>query len=587
MCQVGSSDQLYQNKNQQVKQNIVVNQQQNPQQQQKVVQPVYQETETYNTVTIDTSYSDFMERFNPLSGTAVEGKQPPAEEKLSWKQRKRRNKDFREWYHMKVDDAKERPGLVSAKDLNKMIFGDFDKKDREHWEKEVLPHSKLTRGETLRKIIEKGDYSNFENLDELMRNRVATSALESFHEYFHINEHTTVDEIMSYYREHSEGVSMFLDPALRLGFSLAQKTRGMPDWAIDLYRELDEAMSTEVMVATLTHVPDMTTVASYYRKKKSKDPYGDAFDAMKANSAQQIQLAKRLLLMQMSDFYKVIKDKNGTEVWAPWDKTMAVALSHCSRVALTLPRLEEKSSNDNAQAHQRMWNAIYTVNGNNDAQDNSRMSSTHDIERRKVEKDYWGRLIQKERGKQIPVEEKKVHFNFTGQRGMNCAIGGLGNNGVGGELLSNDGSCGHFYSMYKEADAEHYGSMLMGLESDAAGVMNQMGHTHDLFATQEKASSLGAQRTDEVGVKYGGRQCDLSGESAKYIAETLIALEKKMLQWQQPRDLKSAKGQPEDMGSENAKQLMRLLAGKEMGYQEWQTFNQIVGIRRNIYGELV
>ena len=269
MCQVVSSGQQYANKTQQMKQTVNVEQ---PQQQQKVVQPVYQETETYNTVTIDTSYSDFMERFNPLSGTAVEGKQPPAEEKLSWKQRKRRNKDFKEWYQLKVDDAKERPGLVSAKDLNKMIFGDFDKKDREHWEKQVLPHSKLTRGETLRRIIEEGDYSNFENLDELMRNRVAT----------------------------------------------------------------------------LTHVPDLITVTSYYRKKKSKDPSGDAADAIKANNAQQIQLAKRLLLMQMSDFYTVIKDENGTKVPVWWDKTMAVAFSHCSRVALTLPRLEENSSVNNA-----------------------------------------------------------------------------------------------------------------------------------------------------------------------------------------------------------------------------------------------
>ena len=569
MCDPGSSNGQYQIKKQQVKQNIVVNQQQNPQQQQKVVQPVYQETETYNTVTIDTSYSDFMERFNPLSGTAVEGKQPPAEEKLSWKQRKRRNKDFREWYHMKVDDAKERPGLVSAKDLNK-TFSYFGKKDREHWEKEVLPHSKLTRGETLRRIIEEHDYSNFENLDELMRNRVATSALEKFHEYFHINEHTTVDEIMSYYREHSEGVSMFLDPALRLGFSLAQKTGGMPDWAKTLYRELDEAMSTEVMVATLTHKPDVKTVASYYEKKKSKSKlaaYRAAYDAIEDNKAQQIQIAKRLLLMQLSVFHVPVKDKYGFEVSYSWDKTMAVALSHCSRVALTLPRLKEDSRVNNAQAHQRMWNAIYTVNGKNDAKDNSRMSSTHDIERRVVVR---GVADGKDPGWVAISWEKKVRFNFTGQRGMNCAIGGLGNNGVGGELLSNDGSCGHFYSMYKEADADHNGAMLMGLESDAAGVMNQMGHTHDLFATPEKASSLGAQRTDEVGEKYGGRQCDLTGKTAESIADALIALEKKMLQWQ---------AQPEGMGSDDAKQLMRLLAGKKMGLQEWRTYHQIVGSR--------
>lgn len=561
MCQVGSAGQQYQNKTQQVKKTIIVEQHQP---QQKVVQPVYEEEEKYTNFTVDSSYSDFMERFHPLSGTAVEGNQPPAEEKLSRKQRKRRNKMIKEGYQQKVDAAKEAHGLVLEEDL-KDTFKGWGKKDREHWEKEVLPHSKLTRGETLRRIIEDGDYSNFENLDELMRNRVATSALLNFNEAFQINEHTTVDEIMSHYREYSSGVSMFLDPALRLGFSLAQKTGGMPDWAKTLYRELDEAMSTEVMVATLTHKPDVKTVASYYEKKKSKSKLAAlyaAYDAIADNKAQQIQIAKRLLLMQLSVFHVPVKDKYGFEVSYSWDKTMAVALSHCSRVALTLPRLKEDSRVNNAQEHQRMWNAIYTVNGKNDAKDNSRMSSTHDIERRVVVR---GVADRKDPGWVAISWEKKVRFNFTGQRGMNCAIGGLGNNGVGGELLSNDGSCGHFYSMYKEADADHNGAMLMGLESDAAGVMNQMGHTHDLFATPEKASSLGAQRTDEVGEKYGGRQCDLSGMSAETITTWLKALENAMLGWQR---------QEGGMGSADAMEVMKLLAGKKMSAQDWTIMKQ-------------
>ena len=149
MCQVGSSDQQYQNKIQQEKKTFIVEQHQ-PQQQQKADQWVYVEKEKYNNLTVDSSYSDFMERFHPLSGTDVEGNQPPAEKKLSWKQRKRRNKMFKEWYQLKVDDAKVIPRLVFAEDLKKMeMFSSWDKKDREHWEKQVLPHSKLTRGETL------------------------------------------------------------------------------------------------------------------------------------------------------------------------------------------------------------------------------------------------------------------------------------------------------------------------------------------------------------------------------------------------------------------------------------------------------
>lgn len=78
--------------------------------------------------------------------------------------------------------------------------------------------------------------------------------------------------------------------------------------------------------------------------------------------------------------------------------------------------------------------------------------------------------------------------------------------------------------------------MLMGMESDAHGVMNQMGHTHDIHATLEKASSFGGQRTDEVGNKYGGRQCDLSKKSAREITRWMTALERKMQEWQSQPD---------------------------------------------------
>ena len=64
-----------------------------------------------------------------------------------------------------------------------------------------------------------------------------------------------------------------------------------------------------------------------------------------------------------------------------WDKSMAVALSHCSRVVLTLPKEDVFSS---ANAHQKMWKSILTIDGANTAQDNSRASSTHSIKRRKV-----------------------------------------------------------------------------------------------------------------------------------------------------------------------------------------------------------
>ncbi len=69
----------------------------------------------------------------------------------------------------------------------------------------------------------------------------------------------------------------------------------------------------------------------------------------------------------------------------------------------------------------------------------------------------------------------------------------------------------------------------MGLESDCPGMTNQMGHIHDIKAIPEKASSLGGQRADEVGVKYGGRRCNrLQNWSPRDITKCMRLLENAM-----------------------------------------------------------
>ena len=548
MCRAGRPEVIYRDRELQAQRNAMMANPQQQQEEHQEEQPL--QAVAYEHVKVDSSYEHFLNSMKRVDRNAVAGGRPPEEAKAGWKERKRRKAAYEEAYQKKEKALMEKPRLVEEDELQNMRMFQT-KQGREQWENEILPHSKLTRGETVRKIIEEGDYSNFENLDVLTRNRIATKVLDDFSVAYVITKDRTAKDIMDHLKEHAKGVSPFLDPALRLGLSLGQKTKGVPSWKVRLYRELDEAMTTEVMLATLTHVPDQEEVRKYYVAKKSKNPQKDAEKAITANKAQQIQIAKRLLLMQLSNFQMITKDKKGNLSGSAWDSSMAVALSHCSRVALTLPKLDEGASNKEQQ--QRMWRAIYTINGNNDAQDNSRLSSTHDIERRKVTSK--GRVTS---------EEKKVKFNLRGQRGMNCAIGGLGNSGISGKTISNDGSCGHFYSMYKEADTEHYGAMLMGLESDAAGVMNQMGHTHDIFATAEKASSLGGQRTDEVGEKYGGRQCDLTGMSAEAITTWLKALEDAMLGWQRQ----------DGMGSADAMQVMKLLTGKKMSAQDWTIMKQ-------------
>ena len=487
-------------------------------------------------------YIRLFERLAPLpQDAAPQPQQQVPQARGSIKQRKQAYKQAQAEY--KALGAQDR--LISVEEVRDL--GMLQGENLRRWASTTPKHSKYTLQEIMTQIRQ-GDYRNFENLDNVMRNMVANRTLQEVKERFHIDENSDPQAVYRAIR--ADRGQLLFDPALRLGLSLAQRTAGIPDGLKNVYRALDEAMSTGILTDTLTKRADPQQVAigvsnahpNWSRQQVNEQVAKD----IEANKAQQIQIAKRLLLMQLSNFQR-IDTRNGWQHATPWDRTMAVALSHCSRVVLTMPQVQERGRN-NAYQHQRMWETIFyqqDANGRpvNLAQDNARGSSTHSLKRRKVDE---GGLTTK---------EKKVWFNFSGQRGMNCAIGGLGNNGVSRQKISNDGSCGHFYSMYQQADEEHHGAMLMGLESDAYGVTNQLGHTHDIHATGEKASSLGGQRSDEIGDKYGGRQCDLSDLTAGQIADWMLRLETAMKRWQ---------ATPEGMSGQDAAQVMALLTGRKL-----------------------
>ena len=382
----------------------------------------------------------------------------------------------------------------------------------------------ITMDYVAKRVLE-SDYANFENADLTVRNVAATMAYRKFKETYNPNPGMDPEELCDRIKATKEGVTALLNPALRLGLSLAIKSDDRevsPQMKVFL-QKLDEAMSTRVMYETISHIAQEEEVEALIKEKEPQLEGQALIEKRKAmieaNEAQQIQIAKRLLLMQLSNFEK-INDSGSSE---PWDKSMAVALSHCSRVVITFSNVEKNSEGNTQEDHDHLYEVIHKTREGNVAQDNHRIASTHNILMRKV-------------GTRGPIrtKEKKWYVgNYINQRGMNCAIGGLGQKGIGEKRLSNDGSCGHFYSMFKKAEAGYHGAMLMGLESDASGMVNQMGHKHTWKAKGEHASSLGGQRTDEVGKKYGGRQCDLSHLSAKQVTEALQNLEIQMREYQQ------------------------------------------------------
>lgn len=478
----------------------------------------------------------------PVAGGPV-----PRAERVGYKEKKRQKKAYQA--------LSRQQRLMSEADL-KTLPQFRTREGVERWANETLPHSTLTRGDTLKQVLDRGDYSNFENLDGISRNIVASQAISRLERTYHITEDSDPQDICQQIQRTGPGVSALLDPGLRLALSLAQRDDAFQysPGLKKFFQELDEAMSTAVMTATLTTKPDYAVVREACAARGAADPDADAEKTINANRYQQVQIAKRLLLMQISNFQKVTSNADGSARSEDWDKSIAVALSHCSRVAFTLPRQEGDGANSEF-CQKAMYHILFNDSDHNAAQDNPRGSSTHSIRRRTVN----------EAG--VGSEEKKVLFNLVGQRGMDCAIGGLGNVGISGKTILNDGSCGHFYSMYKEADASHYGAILMGLESDHYGVTNQMGHTHDIHATAEKASSLGGQRTDEVGNKYGGRQCDLTHTTADNIYQWMMLLEAAMASWY---------NSPDGMSDSYAKQAMSMLTGKKLDQNGLRELSQLL-----------
>ena len=486
------------------------------------------------------AYGDFLNKLSEppteLKGPIIKGKS----DSLGYKQKKRAKAEF--------EEIGAKHTLISMEDMEKLNFNQylFNASSKKDWMKSKTRQSKISNEESIQRL-KNGDYSNFENVPQTIKNIVASQAFVKFisrDDVFDPN-YTEQDVIKNYIAEY--GVTSLMNPALRLGLSLGMNTGGLTDWEKNRLVRLDEMMTNTIMLETLIKQVDVEqyekSLVEHGEKKENAREIAEK--EVGALQAQQVEIAKRLLLMQLSNFK--VYDEQGNS--AKWPYSMAFALSHCRRVVLTMPK-----GNTEWEEH-KMFDTIFHSHNNTLALDQKRTASTHDIKRRKV-------------GTTGPTEEVKVKTgNFTGQRGMNCAIGGLGNIGIGGQLIRNDGSCGHFYSMYKSGKSGKYGAILFGMESDASGMTNQMGHKHTMMATAEAASSFGGQRVDEIGAAYGGRQCDLTHLTANKITKWMNLLQISMNYWQITND------------TDSRDRVMEMLAGRQMDAEQldelWNIMNDV------------
>ena len=362
----------------------------------------------------------------------------------------------------------------------------------------ILPKKTLYKNEqgeevttTQRELMEKamgGDYSRLEQLEPALRNVLAAKFMKDNKAVFTGNPE---QDALALETRFPGGL---MQPLLRLGISLGMRQcLGDGQQSQDYYKRLDAWMNAKIM---------RNTLAPFRHQDKVGDGKDFSQEDVIRNAQSQLFIAKTMFMCHMGTFtLKNTKEQqSGT-----WEGPVANAFAHCSRVGIVLPGMEESSYSK--EGERRIVDSYTGDNGGLSAGFFVRGGATHTLFRKSKDKG----LIK------TGFKELKFFSPFH-QRGMNVAVGGLGNNGITGpdgteRILKNDGSCGHIYMHLEEGDGSNYTSMLVGFESDSYKKTNQLGHTHG-FGNGEFASSFGGQRLDEIGDKYGGRNLDLTNINA-------------------------------------------------------------------------
>ena len=406
-------------------------------------------------------------------------------------ERQRRDNEHKEYVRRYMN------GLAQELDLNEFLNSEYCKQSI--FKKKVV--GKTTNEDIFQDCLQ-GNYSQFENLDVMLRNALAINYMHD--QYNNMAQGYATAKDMAEGIWQTGGTKEAMNPVFRLGLSMAKKQGGIPGVKFSSPEEVmtvDHIMTHKLMASTMSHFPNDTEKLDMQNKLGSVKAVQEAIE--KDNNSKKF-LFKTHFMMQLAGV-QIHTDDAANPDYSYADE-MAVMYSHCSRVAITLP---------SGKASDRLLDTYLGKKRGRSVGIEKRLGATH-------------RLVRAEKNGDKMAEIKG--FSAKGQNCYNMAVGGLGRQGIGGATLLNDGSCGSFYMKLKEGDSSHHTGILLGCESDSFLHTNQQGHTHYFATKNEHSSSFGGQRYDEIGKKYGGRTVDLSGMSDVELTTILSKLDDRISQ---------------------------------------------------------
>jgi hypothetical protein len=403
-----------------------------------------------------------------------------------------------------------------------------------------------------------GDFGAFESLDVGLRNVAANQKVFSVQK--ELEKCKTPEEFFKFLTQNPDGTekkdSYLHDPAMRLGISNASRqTMTVGGHKPEFFEQVDKMLSEKVLADTLSPMKKM----NYPENIDQKD--------IKRNLETQKTMMKIMLMGQLGQS-KIYDDKQP----ADWKNTMSDMFMSGQRVGIILPGVEGNSK-DSKEKREGIVTSIYGDNRGKDSGNKWRWAATHNVNLKSIEgkgNDEYEEIKVKPKKLNFLIMLKAIGGPLGSQFGMDIAAGGLGKTGPGGNVIKNDGSCGHFYSHIKKGDSTHHGTLLVGFESEAPGSTNYLGHGHGASAKAEKASCFGTQKNNTVGDPYGGREMDLSGIKPDDFKKTMDAFNKYIEK--NHKLLESNNADEQALGKKNLEEVNKKLMGPKMNEQEFNTF---------------
>ena len=292
---------------------------------------------------------------------------------------------------------------------------------------------------------------------------------------------------------------------LRTGFAMGSKN--LQDSVSKFLKECERIANRQMLMQTLEE-PDPNAKLRLMNRFEREEP---ATAQQKLNAAlnkdleQRVEIAKILFMNHLGNFQ--VRDSRQQPM--EMNENMAEIYAHGGRTMFILP----------AGANQKQ--VMDGIQGEHPEQVGleGRSFATHSVEPRTLNGD--GSIASE--AKELKVKGLNT-FSFSRHKGMDASVGGLGQIGPNGKMITADGTNGHMYMHLVEGKENACGMMLVGFENSGPGKSGRLGHTHDASAKKAGSSAFLSDKS-YLGRETGGRVVDLSGLSGQELSAMLVQFE--------------------------------------------------------------